>query len=113
MEIAALEGDVVRQGLDRGRASAELDELVHVDAVLRRDLDPDEPVVVRAGRRDERWDRDERPGKKFADAELLGIPYRVVVSSKTVSGVGCELKARTSETVEQISIENLIKKLTA
>jgi len=58
-------------------------------------------------------DRDERPGKKFADAELLGIPYRVVVSSKTVSGVGCELKARTSETVEQISIENLIKKLTA
>jgi prolyl-tRNA synthetase len=58
-------------------------------------------------------DRDERPGKKFADAELLGIPYRVVVSSKTVSGAGCELKARTSETVEQISVEDLVKKLTA
>jgi prolyl-tRNA synthetase len=58
-------------------------------------------------------DRDERPGKKFADAELLGIPYRVVVSSKTISGAGCELKARTSETVEQISVEDLVKKLTA
>ena len=58
-------------------------------------------------------DRDERPGKKFADAELLGIPYRVVVSSKTISAAGCELKARTSEIVEQISVEDLVKKLTA
>ena len=58
-------------------------------------------------------DRDERPGKKFADAELLGIPYRVVVSSKTIAGEGYELKARTSDTVEQISLEQLVKKLTA
>lgn len=58
-------------------------------------------------------DRDERPGKKFADAELLGIPYRVVVSSKTISGVGYELKQRTSETVEQISLDDLVKKLAA
>lgn len=29
-------------------------------------------------------DRDARPGEKFADAELLGIPYRLVVSDKTL-----------------------------
>ncbi len=28
-------------------------------------------------------DRDARPGEKFADADLLGIPYRIVVSEKT------------------------------
>lgn len=58
-------------------------------------------------------DRDERPGKKFADAELLGIPYRIVVSSKTISGAGYELKPRTSETVEQLSLDDIVKKLTA
>ena len=54
MEIAALERDVVRQRLERRRAAAELDQVDHRDAVLRRDLDPDEPVVVRARRGDDR-----------------------------------------------------------
>lgn len=58
-------------------------------------------------------DRDERPGKKFADAELLGIPYRVVVSSNTIAQGAYELKHRTSETTEQISLEDLVKKLAA
>lgn len=58
-------------------------------------------------------DRDERPGKKFADAELLGIPYRIVISSKTISAEGYELKGRTSESVEQISLDNLLQKLRA
>ncbi len=29
-------------------------------------------------------DRDARPGEKFADADLLGIPHRVVISKKTI-----------------------------
>jgi len=29
-------------------------------------------------------DRDARPGEKFADADLIGIPYRIVVSAKTL-----------------------------
>ena len=57
-------------------------------------------------------DRDERPGKKFADAELLGIPHRVVISSKTIAGEGYELKHRTSDDVEQLSLEDLVAKLT-
>jgi prolyl-tRNA synthetase len=41
-------------------------------------------------------DRDERPGEKFADADLFGIPYRVVVSDKSLQAGGFELKKRTS-----------------
>lgn len=56
-------------------------------------------------------DRDERPGKKFADADLLGIPYRVVVSPKTIESNTLELKKRTEDSPEQISQSELIKRL--
>ncbi|HSX45445.1 MAG TPA: aminoacyl--tRNA ligase-related protein [Candidatus Saccharimonadia bacterium] len=56
-------------------------------------------------------DRDTRPGEKFADADLLGIPYRVVVSEKTVSVGACELKARTAAEPKQVSQEELFKTL--
>jgi prolyl-tRNA synthetase len=58
-------------------------------------------------------DRDERPGAKFADADLLGIPHRVVISSKTLAGAGYEYKARVSDELEQLSLEELVSKLTA
>ena len=56
-------------------------------------------------------DRDERAGAKFADADLLGIPYRVVISEKTLQADGCELKHRTKTETENISPEKLIKQL--
>jgi len=40
-------------------------------------------------------DRDERPGVKFKDADLMGLPYRVVVSEKTLKDGECEFKKRT------------------
>ena len=44
-------------------------------------------------------DRDVRPGEKFADAELMGIPYRVVFSDKTLADGGAEITNRqTGET---------------
>lgn len=44
-------------------------------------------------------DRDERPGKKFADAELMGIPYRLTVSDRLVEQNQVELtQRRSSET---------------
>jgi prolyl-tRNA synthetase len=58
-------------------------------------------------------DRDVRPGEKFADADLMGIPYRVVVSEKTVAGKEFELKKRTENTPKMVSKENLIKMLGA
>lgn len=60
------------------------------------------------------WDdRDARPGEKFADADLYGIPYRVVVSNKTVQNNQFELKKRTSSDIELVSQQDLLKTLGA
>jgi len=56
-------------------------------------------------------DRTARPGEKFADADLLGIPLRVVVSEKTMANKMIEVKSRTSDNIEQISREELLKRL--
>jgi prolyl-tRNA synthetase len=57
-------------------------------------------------------DRDERPGEKFADADLMGIPYRLVVSPKTLEAGAFELKARTSADTEIVTESQLISSLT-
>lgn len=42
------------------------------------------------------WDdRDERPGVKFKDADLLGVPLRVTIGGKGLAGGNIELKPRT------------------
>ncbi len=56
-------------------------------------------------------DRDVRLGEKFADADLIGIPYRVVVGGKVPEGQ-VEVKLRndpTQENIENISVDELIK----
>lgn len=55
-------------------------------------------------------DRDDvSTGEKFADADLLGMPYRVVVSEKT--GDKVELKKRDSDRIELIDISEAISKI--
>jgi len=54
-------------------------------------------------------DRDARPGEKFADADLMGIPYRVVVSEKTLAQNKYEVKARTSDDVQLLDAKGVIK----
>lgn len=56
-------------------------------------------------------DRDVRPGQKFADADLMGIPYRVVVSSKTVEAGKHELKPRTGEESNHLTTKEIIEML--
>ena len=56
-------------------------------------------------------DRDVRPGEKFADADLIGIPNRVVVSEKSLAGGGVEFKKRTSDKTEIVTSEQLQKQL--
>ncbi len=48
-------------------------------------------------------DRDLRPGEKFADAELLGIPLRIVFSDKTLEQGGCELTERQTGSSQIVS----------
>lgn len=54
-------------------------------------------------------DRDERPGKKFADADLMGIPHRLVVSKKTIDSNLFEYKARTEKESKNVSKKELFE----
>lgn len=56
-------------------------------------------------------DRDIRPGQKFGDADLMGIPYRVVISDKTVAAGTVELKARTAVEASQVDLTKLAETL--
>ena len=56
-------------------------------------------------------DREVSAGEKFADADLLGIPYRLVVSSKSLKEGGVEIKKRTEEGAKIISLKEAIKLL--
>jgi prolyl-tRNA synthetase len=52
-------------------------------------------------------DRDERPGVKFKDCDLLGIPLRVVIGPKTLERGQAEVKARTAREPEFVSLPEL------
>ena len=54
-------------------------------------------------------DRSERAGVKFKDADLIGIPVRIVVGKKCGEGM-VEFKLRTDAEAVEISIEDAIKK---
>ena len=41
-------------------------------------------------------DRDQRPGEKFADADLFGAPFRIVVGTKTLEDGAVDVRHRTS-----------------
>ena len=53
-------------------------------------------------------DRDERPGAKFADSDLLGMPYRVVASKKGKEAGVFEVVTRATGEVRQLSEEELL-----
>lgn len=57
-------------------------------------------------------DREASPGEKFADSDLIGIPMRVVVSEKSLEKGGVEIKERTSQTSEIITIEEFLTSYT-
>ena len=58
-------------------------------------------------------DRDESPGVKFADADLVGVPLRVTVSARSLSKGGVELKRRDMEALEIVHEADLVERLRA
>jgi prolyl-tRNA synthetase len=48
-------------------------------------------------------------GEKFADSDLMGIPFRVIISNRTVTEGGYELKKRTEEKERIVKREELFK----
>ena len=56
-------------------------------------------------------DRDERPGVKFADAELLGIPYRVTVSDRLLNDGKWEVSTRQTGEQRLLTADELLATL--
>ncbi len=57
-------------------------------------------------------DRDVRPGDKFADSDLMGIPYRLVISDRSLKEESVEVKHRKSGQAENIKINKIVSYLT-
>ena len=64
------------------------------DAEVRRVADEIYAALLEKGIEVLYDDRDERPGVKFKDADLIGIPVRVVVGAKSLAGGHVELSRR-------------------
>jgi len=56
-------------------------------------------------------DRDDRPGSMFADADLIGIPVRVVASGRLQEESKYEFKIRMESEAEILSLDQLITKI--
>lgn len=57
-------------------------------------------------------DRDVRAGEKFADADLIGIPTRLIVSEKTISAGGVEFVHRDNGVGTLVPESNIIERIT-
>jgi prolyl-tRNA synthetase len=57
-------------------------------------------------------DREERPGVKFKDADLIGLPYRIAVGKKGVAEGTVELKPRRGTEVVKVKIEDVVAMVT-
>ena len=53
-------------------------------------------------------DRDESPGSKFKDADLLGIPIRLTISPRSLDKGGVEFKSRSEETLHILDLEDAL-----
>jgi len=58
-------------------------------------------------------DRDERPGGKFATADLIGIPWQVLIGPKGLAEGKVELKSRATGERELLSLEDVVSRLTS
>lgn len=52
-------------------------------------------------------DRDVRPGEKFTEAELMGMPYRIVISDKTLAENSAEIVTRATGETKVVALDKL------
>ncbi len=57
-------------------------------------------------------DRDDRPGAKFADADLIGLPHRIVIGERGLKNGVVEHKRRLDESAVDIPIEDVLSTIT-
>jgi prolyl-tRNA synthetase len=119
-------------GIGVERAIAAIAEVHHDDAGLKWPVQvaPAEVTVILLSGRDEAAqsaaetiyqdlrsagagvlidDRDERPGVKFKDAELTGIPFRIAVGSRDLAEGVVEVVSRSTGEKERVPVDQVVK----
>ena len=56
-------------------------------------------------------DRDERPGVKFADADLVGIPHRVTIGDRALKDGNVEYRYRSDAQTQTLPLDEIYGKL--
>jgi prolyl-tRNA synthetase len=57
-------------------------------------------------------DRDDRPGAKFATADLIGIPYQVMIGPRGLAEGKVELKLRATGEREMLTAADVVARVT-
>jgi prolyl-tRNA synthetase len=57
-------------------------------------------------------DRDRRPGEKFADADLIGLPYRITVGKKVLEDGKVDLVTRAGRVEERVTVSDVVTRVT-
>lgn len=66
-------------------------------------------ALLRENNVDTLWDdRDKRPGVKFADMEVIGIPLTIIIGERTIESGHIEIKKRQDEKPELVSHQDLL-----
>src|SRR6185369_9584278 len=58
-------------------------------------------------------DREERPGVKFKDADLIGIPYRITVGPTALARDAVEVKARRDPSAQEMPLADVVARMAA
>lgn len=58
-------------------------------------------------------DRDESPGVKFNDADLIGVPIRVTISERSLKAGGAEIKPRSQPEKEIVDVDDVLSRVLA
>lgn len=56
-------------------------------------------------------DRDERPGIKFKDADLIGIPYRITIGKRFLQGAEVEIRSRANGNTLSLSLDKAMAEI--
>ena len=79
-------------------------EIVKAAESLYKDLQAERTGVIMD-------DRDVRPGVKFKDSDLIGIPWQIIIGEKNLKDGFVELKSRRTKVTEKVPVEGLKKRL--
>ena len=112
---AAIEQNNDRDGMIWPRSIAPFDvEIIPLDPKIQEIMDTAESIYNKLKENNidaVMDDRDERPGIKFKDADLIGIPFQVIIGKKTLADGLVEVKTRKTKETDKIPPAEVIERV--